>query len=253
VYANEKLSAGNKDYHQSCFKCKMCSKRLDSTIVAEHQDEIYCKVCYGKHFGPKGVGFGLGGTGVVMHTEGGVPGQEPVKSDKAEREMGVLENTSTSSGGASGTAKFCVNCGNSAGGMKFCANCGAKNTSMNSSTVSYHFVVMGSGGVGKSAVTLQFINRQFMSLYDPTIEDRYQKHIEYKGVQCMLEILDTAGQETFSAMRELYMANGEGFALVYSITSTLSFNEVEKNSWRYHQAQEHPKSPSSPGWKQKRS
>jgi len=83
-------------------------------------------------------------------------------------------------------------------------------------------------GVGKSAVTLQFINRQFMSLYDPTIEDRYQKHIEYKGVQCMLEILDTAGQETFSAMRELYMANGEGFALVYSITSSLSFAEVEK-------------------------
>jgi GTPase SAR1 family protein len=32
---------------------------------------------------------------------------------------------------------------------------------------------MGAGGVGKSAVTLQFINRQFLSLYDPTIEDRY--------------------------------------------------------------------------------
>jgi len=87
---------------------------------------------------------------------------------------------------------------------------------------------MGSGGVGKSAVTLQFINRQFMSLYDPTIEDRYQKHIDYKGFQCMLEILDTAGQETFSAMRELYMANGEGFALVYSITSALSLTEAEK-------------------------
>jgi len=87
---------------------------------------------------------------------------------------------------------------------------------------------MGAGGVGKSAVTLQFINRQFLSLYDPTIEDRYQKHIEYKSVQCMLEILDTAGQETFSAMRELYMANGEGFALVYSIISNLSFTEIEK-------------------------
>ena len=35
-------------------------------------------------------------------------------------------------------------------------------------------------------------------------------------------------QETFSAMRELYMANGEGFALIYSITSSLSFAEVEK-------------------------
>lgn len=29
-------------------------------------------------------------------------------------------------------------------------------------------------------------------------------------------------------MRELYMANGEGFALVYSIISNLSFTEIEK-------------------------
>jgi len=111
---------------------------------------------------------------------------------------------------------------------RFCANCGAKVDAVQSSTVCYHFVVMGAGGVGKSAVTLQFINRQFLSLYDPTIEDRYQKQIEYKNIQCMLEILDTAGQETFSAMRELYMANGEGFALVYSIISNLSFTEIEK-------------------------
>lgn len=33
---------------------------------------------------------------------------------------------------------------------------------------------------------------------DLTFANFQQKHIEYKGVQCMLEILDTAGQETFS-------------------------------------------------------
>jgi len=44
----------------------------------------------------------------------------------------------------------------------------------------------------------------------------------------MLELLDTAGQETFSAMRELYMTNGEGFALIYSITNAISFTEIEK-------------------------
>jgi small GTP-binding protein len=68
---------------------------------------------------------------------------------------------------------------------------------------------MGSGGVGKSAITIRFVNRQFEAKYDPTIEDRYQKVIEYQGIPCVLEILDTAGQETFSAMRELYMKNGE--------------------------------------------
>lgn len=86
---------------------------------------------------------------------------------------------------------------------------------------------MGSGGVGKSAITIRFVNRQFEAKYDPTIEDRYQKVIDYQGVPCVLEILDTAGQETFSAMRELYMKNGEGFVLVYSITSHRSLEDLD--------------------------
>lgn len=86
---------------------------------------------------------------------------------------------------------------------------------------------MGSGGVGKSAITIRFVNRHFEAKYDPTIEDRYQKVIDHQGVPCVLEILDTAGQETFSAMRELYMKNGEGFVLVYSITSQRSLEDLD--------------------------
>lgn len=108
----------------------------------------------------------------------------------------------------------------------FCSQCGHKNEETRSSCT-YHFVVMGSGGVGKSAITIRFVNRQFEAKYDPTIEDRYQKVIDYEGVPCVLEILDTAGQETFSAMRELYMKNGEGFVLVYSITSKRSLDDLD--------------------------
>jgi small GTP-binding protein len=43
--------------------------------------------------------------------------------------------------------------------------------------------------------------------------------VEVDGTQCMLEILDTAGTEQFTAMRDLYMKNGQGFVLVYSITA----------------------------------
>ena len=43
-----------------------------------------------------------------------------------------------------------------------------------------------------------------------------------------LDILDTAGQEEFSAMREQYMRSGEGFLLVYSVTDRSSFNEIYK-------------------------
>ncbi|XP_065199288.1 ras-related protein Rap-1b [Sycon ciliatum] len=90
----------------------------------------------------------------------------------------------------------------------------------------YKLVVLGSGGVGKSALTVQFVQGIFVEKYDPTIEDSYRKQVEVDGAQCMLEILDTAGTEQFTAMRDLYMKNGQGFALVYSITAQSTFNDL---------------------------
>ncbi|KAJ3053432.1 Ras- protein Rap-1A [Rhizophlyctis rosea] len=90
----------------------------------------------------------------------------------------------------------------------------------------YKLVVLGSGGVGKSALTVQFVQSIFVEKYDPTIEDSYRKQVEVDGQQCMLEILDTAGTEQFTAMRDLYMKNGQGFILVYSITSQATFNDL---------------------------
>lgn len=90
----------------------------------------------------------------------------------------------------------------------------------------YKLVVLGSGGVGKSALTVQFVQGIFVEKYDPTIEDSYRKQVEVDGSQYMLEILDTAGTEQFTAMRDLYMKNGEGFVLVYSITSQSTFQDL---------------------------
>ncbi|EGG14325.1 Ras GTPase [Cavenderia fasciculata] len=90
----------------------------------------------------------------------------------------------------------------------------------------FKIVVLGSGGVGKSALTVQFVQGIFVEKYDPTIEDSYRKQVEVDGNQCMLEILDTAGTEQFTAMRDLYMKNGQGFVLVYSIISNSTFNEL---------------------------
>ncbi|XP_076447969.1 ras-related protein Rap1 [Babylonia areolata] len=92
----------------------------------------------------------------------------------------------------------------------------------------YKLVVLGSGGVGKSALTVQFVQNIFVEKYDPTIEDSYRKQVEVDGQQCMLEILDTAGTEQFTAMRDLYMKNGQGFLLVYSITAQSTFNDLQE-------------------------
>jgi len=90
----------------------------------------------------------------------------------------------------------------------------------------YKLAVMGSGGVGKSALTVQFVQAIFMDYYDPTIEDSYRKQVEVDDEQAILEILDTAGTEQFTAMRDLYMKENQGFVLVYSITQQASFSEL---------------------------
>ncbi|KAL5259512.1 hypothetical protein ACHWQZ_G009830 [Mnemiopsis leidyi] len=91
----------------------------------------------------------------------------------------------------------------------------------------YKLVILGAGGVGKSALTMRLVQGVFVEKYDPTIEDFYRHQIEVDGAPCTLEILDTAGTEQFAAMRQLYIANGHAFALVYSIDSQASFLELQ--------------------------
>lgn len=88
-------------------------------------------------------------------------------------------------------------------------------------------VVLGPGGVGKSALTVQFISGKFVERYDPTVEDFYRKEIEVDGDPAILEILDTAGTEQFASMRDLYIKNGQGFIIVFSLTSRQSFQDVK--------------------------
>ncbi|KAF4912256.1 Ras-related protein Rap1 [Colletotrichum fructicola] len=90
-----------------------------------------------------------------------------------------------------------------------------------------HVVVLGAGGVGKSCLTAQFVHNEWIESYDPTIEDTYRTQLQVDGRQVVLEILDTAGTEQFVAMRDLYMKSGQGFILVFSITSSSSMNEIE--------------------------
>eukprot|EP00761_Pharyngomonas_kirbyi_P011345 gb/GECH01011370.1/.p1 GENE.gb/GECH01011370.1/~~gb/GECH01011370.1/.p1 ORF type:complete len:189 (+),score=41.36 gb/GECH01011370.1/:1-567(+) len=92
----------------------------------------------------------------------------------------------------------------------------------------YKLAVVGGGGVGKSALTVQFIQNIFVEEYDPTIEDSYRKHAKIDDQPCYLEILDTAGQEEYKALRDQYMQSGDGFLLVFSIADRKSFTEVKE-------------------------
>ncbi|KAM5374009.1 hypothetical protein ACJA88_008171 [Fusarium oxysporum] len=80
-----------------------------------------------------------------------------------------------------------------------------------------HVVVLGAA---------QFVHNEWIESYDPTIEDSYRTQLQVDGRQVILEILDTAGTEQFVAMRDLYMKTGQGFLLVFSITSSSSLSEL---------------------------
>ena len=89
-------------------------------------------------------------------------------------------------------------------------------------------VILGKSLVGKSALTYRFINDQFPKEHDTTIEDQYKINMSIDGYNCLLEILDTAGQDDYQSMIETWINFGSGFLLVYSIDDIESFNEVKK-------------------------
>ncbi|KAL7683478.1 putative small GTP-binding protein [Plasmopara halstedii] len=90
----------------------------------------------------------------------------------------------------------------------------------------YKLVVLGSGGVGKSALTIRLVTDNFLEDYDPTIEDSYRKQTTIDSSPALLDILDTAGQEEYTSMQDQWMREGKGFLLVYSVTSRSSFDDI---------------------------
>lgn len=94
------------------------------------------------------------------------------------------------------------------------------------SSKEFRLVVVGPPVVGKSALTIRLTQSEFANEYDPTIEDSYRYYCTVDGTPASLDILDTAGQEEYSSMRDLYMKTGEGFLLVFSLTDRQTFEEI---------------------------
>ena len=95
-----------------------------------------------------------------------------------------------------------------------------------SNSTEYKLVILGGGGVGKSALVIRLVTDNFMEEYDPTIEDSYRKQVTIDGKSAYLDILDTAGQEEYTSMQDQWMREGKGYVLVYSIADRSSFEEI---------------------------
>ena len=91
----------------------------------------------------------------------------------------------------------------------------------------YRIAVFGGGAVGKTSLTTRLIIGKFGDHYDPTLGDECLKDVTADETDMRLEIFDTAGREEFSSVQEEWMRSGDGFLIVYSITSRQTFEEVE--------------------------
>jgi small GTP-binding protein len=92
----------------------------------------------------------------------------------------------------------------------------------------FKVAILGTGGVGKSALTLRIISGTFTPNYTPTIEDYYRHETNVSTIgPCIVEILDSGGTEQFSSMRQLYISSSQAFAIVYAIDDRDSFEEAK--------------------------
>ncbi|PSS10618.1 hypothetical protein M430DRAFT_69088 [Amorphotheca resinae ATCC 22711] len=87
--------------------------------------------------------------------------------------------------------------------------------------------IVGSRSVGKSSLTVRFVDGHFVESYYPTIENTFSKVIKYKGQEYATEIIDTAGQDEYSILNSKHFIGIHGYMLVYSVASTQSFEMVQ--------------------------
>ena len=83
--------------------------------------------------------------------------------------------------------------------------------------------ILGFRGVGKSSLTIQFVENHFQEDYYPTIENTFTKLLKFKGQDFAAEIVDTAGQDEYSILNSKHAIGIHGYVLVYSITNRQSF------------------------------
>ncbi|KAL5382729.1 GTP-binding protein [Paraphaeosphaeria sporulosa] len=83
--------------------------------------------------------------------------------------------------------------------------------------------IVGSRAVGKSSLTVQFVDGHFVESYYPTIENTFSKVIRYKNQEYATEIIDTAGQDEYSILNSKHFIGIHGYMIVYSVANKQSF------------------------------
>ena len=103
--------------------------------------------------------------------------------------------------------------------------------------------MIGKGVVGKSSLTYRFINFKVPQGHDPTIEDRYKTTSTINGKVYSIEILDTAGEDDYQNMMDMWINFGEGFLLVFALNDKESFSLLRSKRERILKGKHGEKTP----------
>ncbi|KAI5966876.1 SEC4 [Candida pseudojiufengensis] len=89
-------------------------------------------------------------------------------------------------------------------------------------------LLVGDSGVGKSCLLLRFVEDKFNPSFITTIGIDFKiRTIESKGKKIKLQVWDTAGQERFRTITTAYYRGAMGIVLIYDVTDSRSFENVE--------------------------
>lgn len=86
--------------------------------------------------------------------------------------------------------------------------------------------ILGSRNVGKSSLTVRYVEGHFVEVYYPTIESSFSHEIQYKGQTFLTEIIDTQGQDEYSMLNSKHFIGIHGYMLVYSVANQQSFDMI---------------------------
>ncbi|NXO03930.1 RASLC protein, partial [Rhinopomastus cyanomelas] len=87
--------------------------------------------------------------------------------------------------------------------------------------------ILGCRGAGKSALTVKFLTKRFISEYDPNLEDTYTSEELVDQQPVLLKVMDTADQDGPQHC-ERYLRWASAFLVVYSIDDRKSFEGCQR-------------------------
>ena len=92
----------------------------------------------------------------------------------------------------------------------------------------FKILLLGEAAVGKTSLTIQFVEGKFKSDYLLTVGmEPYSKYVKVGNDTVTLSIWDIAGQQRFDVFRTMFFRGAKAALLVFDLTRPASFNKLQ--------------------------